>query len=88
MTLMSEEPASSDEGPPFADASFWLGRVATMIAPGIVGLWADQKFGTNYLGLIGFLVGLTSGIAQIVLRFRSLLQNPRKRSGQGGPSKS
>jgi hypothetical protein len=87
-TLMSDQPASCDKGHPYSDASFWMGRVTTMIAPGIFGLWADRRFGTNYLGLIGFLVGLTSGITQIVLRQRSLLRKPGKRSGQGGPNES
>ena len=85
---MSDHPASSDKGPPFSDASFWMGRVTTMIAPGIFGLWADRKFGTTYLGLIGFLVGLTAGITQIVLRSRSMLRKPQKRSGQGGPNET
>jgi len=65
-----------------------MSRVTTMVAPGFVGLWADHKFGTKSLGLIGFLVGLTAGITQIVLGSRKMMQNPRKKTGQGGPGQS
>jgi hypothetical protein len=76
---MSADPASGEPEPPYSEASIWLGRVTTMIAPGLVGLWADRQFGTSYLGLIGFVVGLTAGITQLLVGPRSILQKPRRK---------
>jgi F0F1-type ATP synthase assembly protein I len=85
---MSDLPASSgDREPPFSEASVWVSRVTTMIAPGLVGIWADRRFGTTYLALVGFLVGLAAGITQIVLGPGSPLRKPRKPGRTSDPTK-
>jgi hypothetical protein len=48
------------------DAMHWTSRITMialeMVAPGVVGLWADQRFGTGYLRLLGLLIGVPLGI--------------------------
>jgi hypothetical protein len=36
--------------------------VAVMVLPGIAGQWLDNKWGTGYLALVGFLFGVPFGI--------------------------
>jgi hypothetical protein len=49
-----------------------------MIAPGFAGLVVDHYYGTNYVGLLGFLIGLTVGIWQMLTGPQSILQRTRK----------
>ncbi len=55
-----------DDRSPYAIAYEWVSRVTTivgeMLLPGFVGLWLDKRWGTNYLTLSGFAVGLTVSI--------------------------
>jgi hypothetical protein len=48
----------------------WVARITTvvieMVAPGLAGQWADRRWGTNFLGLLGFAFGLTLGIWHLV----------------------
>ena len=49
-----------------AVAMEWVSRITTisleMVLPGIAGQWLDQKWGTSFLALAGFALGLTTGI--------------------------
>ena len=55
----------SEERNPMAEAFGWVARVSNvalmMVLPGLAGQWLDKKFGTNFLVLVGFVFGLTSG---------------------------
>ena len=52
---------------PMAAAVEWVSRITTValivVLPGFGGLWLDKQWGTSpFLGLLGFALGLTSGI--------------------------
>ncbi|MBX3443040.1 MAG: AtpZ/AtpI family protein [Planctomyces sp.] len=66
---MPDDPAKRSN-PELAEATIWLSRIATMIAPGLVGLWLDHRFGTRYLALCGLVLGVLSGGTQIVQAMR------------------
>lgn len=48
----------------------WVAKITTvaleMVLPGIFCLWLDQRWGTSYLGLIGFAAGMTVGIYHLL----------------------
>jgi hypothetical protein len=49
----------------------WVGRVLavalTMVLPGIGGSWLDRRWGTNYLALLGFAIGLAAGLMELMV---------------------
>ena len=55
---------------PTAEAMEWVSRIlavaAMMVLPGVAGGWIDKRFGTGFLGLLGFAVGVVSGIAYLL----------------------
>ena len=55
---------------PMAIAMQWVARVfaATlmMILPGLGGQWLDRRWGTGFLGLAGFVLGLIGGVAYLI----------------------
>lgn len=55
-----------EERPPLAVAVEWVAKITTIafefFLPGLAGQWADQRWGTKFLGLLGFGVGLTLGL--------------------------
>lgn len=57
---------SEDQRPPMAVAMEWVSRITTisleMVLPGIFGQWLDQKWGTSFLALVGFALGITTAI--------------------------
>ena len=63
----------SDSSPPphpVGQAMTWASRATTnaaeMVLPGLAGQWADKRFGTSYLTLIGFGLGLTLALWPLV----------------------
>jgi hypothetical protein len=52
----------------------WVGRilavVAEMVVPGLVGRYLDDRWGTSFLTLAGFGLGLTVGIYHLVVMTR------------------
>ena len=64
---MSEKPPAR---PPMAIAIEWVGRITTvaleMILPGILGGWLDDRWGTKFLALLGFAIGLPLGMAHLL----------------------
>jgi F0F1-type ATP synthase assembly protein I len=73
----------------FADASVWLNRIFGAIAPGLIGLWIDSRYGTRYCALIGLVLGLTSGILSFMQATKDVFKKPdhdkRSSSGQKVP---
>lgn len=61
---------SPDGRSPIAEAMEWVSRIlvvaAVMILPGLAGQWLDKRWGTGFLTLVGFAVGLTGGIGYLV----------------------
>jgi hypothetical protein len=51
---------------PVALAIEWVAKITTvgleMVLPGIFGQWLDERWGTRFLGLAGFALGITVGI--------------------------
>jgi len=84
---MSEEPLPDGrkEDLPFADATLWVSRIMSMIAPGLLGLWLDDRFGTRYLALVGLVLGLTYAVAQFVQMSRKAFRKSVKRRSAGAP---
>ena len=58
-----------------AIAMEWVSRilavVIVMIAPGLLGGWLDNRWGTGFLTLLGFAVGLTAGTAYLLMVTKS-----------------
>lgn len=48
----------------------WVSKITTvaleMVLPGIGGMWLDAKFGTSFVGMLGFVLGLVVGIWHLV----------------------
>ena len=61
---------------PVGDAMMWVSRIMaiglTMFLPGVAGGWLDAQLGTNFIGPLGFVVGLS-------LAFYSLWQLAARR---------
>ena len=49
-----------------AAAMEWVSRIlaasAAMVLPGILGSWLDRRWGTEFLTLVGFGVGIALGL--------------------------
>jgi hypothetical protein len=58
-----------------ATAMNWVTKITTvtleMILPGLVGWWLDDRFGTRFLALLGFAVGVPLGIRHLIATTKS-----------------
>jgi len=56
---------------PIGLATEWVTRVLTvvilMVGPGLLGSWVDQRLGTQFLVLVGFVFGLIAGIYYLLV---------------------
>ena len=84
---MSDNPASGKrrEGAEFAEASLWISRITSTIAPGLLGLWVDSKLGTRYWGLVGLVLGVTSGVLHLSQAAKDAFKKPVKRNTEEPP---
>lgn len=61
---------SPDDPLPMAAAMQWVSKITTvsleMILPGIGGGWLDAKWGTSFIGPLGFALGLVVGITHLL----------------------
>lgn len=75
---------SSDEPSPVSEAMTWVSRVlavaAMMVLPGLGGQWLDKRWGTGFLGAVGFIFGLVSGMAYLLAMTK---RQPRGPMGGG-----
>jgi len=73
--------STPEKRPPMAVAVEWVAKITTIsfefFLPGLAGQWADQRWGTNFLGLLGFAIGLTMGLWHLLLMTKS--ERPSKR---------
>lgn len=80
---------SPDGRSPIAEAMEWVSRIlavaAVMVLPGLAGQWLDKRWGTGFLALVGFAIGLTSGIAYLV-KITSVPLGGKKRNGHNKTS--
>ena len=67
---MAERPAH-----PMAVAMEWVARIfaATLMMslPGLGGQWLDARWGTRFIGVTGFVLGLVSGMAYLIMATRA-----------------
>jgi hypothetical protein len=53
----------------------WVSQITTVVAemvlPGLAGQWLDRRWGTKFIGLTGFGLGLTVGIWHLLAMTRS-----------------
>jgi hypothetical protein len=57
-----------------AAAMQWVARIFAsalmMFLPGLGGQWLDRRWGTRFLGLVGFAIGLVGGVAYLIAATR------------------
>jgi len=53
-----------------AAAYIWVSRIFSicgeMVLPGILGYWLDQYWGTKFIAILGFMLGLTLGMVHLI----------------------
>jgi ATP synthase protein I len=63
--------AEQDDRPPMVVALEWVSKITTvaleMVLPGILGTWLDHRWGTNFLTVVGFAIGLGGGIWHLLI---------------------
>jgi hypothetical protein len=62
----------------------WASRVTTvcleMVLPGIGGQWLDKRWGTNYLALLGLVIGVSVGIMHLLAMTKQAEQSKNKKT--------
>lgn len=73
----------SYERPPLAVAMEWVSRIITvaleMVLPGLAGGWLDKRWGTGFLALVGFALGVSLGIWHLIVMTKPRKGMPDKR---------
>jgi hypothetical protein len=63
-----------------AVAMEWVSRilavVVLMVGPGLLGGWLDRRWGTGFLTLLGFALGLTGGTAYLLIITKAKTTRP------------
>ncbi|MCG8583161.1 MAG: AtpZ/AtpI family protein [Pirellulales bacterium] len=63
-----------DERNPMVAAMAWVSRITTvaieMVLPGVVGSWLDRRWGTGFLALTGFAIGVSVGMWHLLKMVR------------------
>ena len=61
---------SGDKRPPMAVAMQWVSQITTivmeMVLPGLAGQWLDNRWGTKFLALAGFGIGMATAIWHLI----------------------
>ena len=72
---------------PIAVAMGWVSRVMSvlvvMVLPGLAGIWLDQKWGTSFLAMVGFAIGMVIGMTWLLVM---AVVETKKNSGRGESS--
>ena len=75
---------SPDRRPPMTVALEWVSRVmavvVVMVGPGLLGNWLDNRWGTGFLTVLGFAVGLTVGTAYLLALTKASSKRPPRDS--------
>ena len=68
---------------PMAVAMQWVGRVFAsvlmMCLPGVGGQMLDRRWGTHFIGLAGFVLGLVVGVAYLIAITRAAERERKKK---------
>ncbi|MEX0715777.1 MAG: AtpZ/AtpI family protein [Planctomycetaceae bacterium] len=71
-----------------AIAMEWVSRIIAvaliMVLPGLGGHWLDARWGTSFLALAGFALGITAGIYHLLLMTKN--KPKARRGGERSPS--
>jgi len=63
---------------PIAAGLEWVARITTvsleMVLPGIAGQWLDERWGTGFLALLGFAIGIPVSIWHLLIMTRTVGQ--------------
>ena len=76
---------------PMALAVEWVAKITTvaleMVLPGVAGQWLDRRWGTGFLGLAGFALGLVVGMWHLLRMLPKVSNRPpaAKRSSSEVP---
>jgi hypothetical protein len=74
---------------PMAMALVWVSRITTvgfeMVLPGLAGHWLDRQFGTGYLAVLGFVLGMIGGMWHLI-RMTSPSSRPDRPGQDDSPS--
>ncbi len=66
-----------------AIAMVWVARIFAaalmMFLPGLGGQWLDRRWGTGFLGPVGFVLGLVGGMMFLIAATRSAEQDRRSK---------
>jgi hypothetical protein len=69
--ILSDASRKPSQGNPMSLATQWVARIFAvsllMILPGVGGRWLDEKLGTEFLTLLGFGLGLVSGVVSLLV---------------------
>ena len=64
----------------------WVSQITTVVAemvlPGLAGVWLDHRWGTKFLALAGFALGLTVGIWHLIAMTQPKTQEPGRDSNR------
>ena len=56
----------SENRPPMALALEWVSKITVvtmeMVLPGLAGDWLDKRYGTAFLAIVGFILGISCGM--------------------------
>jgi hypothetical protein len=88
--------SQNDGQSPIGTAMQWVSQITTvaleMVLPGIAGHWLDKRWGTEFLALLGFGIGVPLAIWHLLLlskrdqerRSRRLDKTEREKTDRGG----
>jgi uncharacterized membrane protein (DUF2068 family) len=62
-------------------AMHWMARTIAvsfvMFAPGFIGFLLDERWGTNYLAIVGFAIGMPLGITVLLILMKQFMPKAR-----------
>jgi hypothetical protein len=75
---------------PWAEAFDWAARVMAvsceMFVPGLAGRWLDRRWGTEFIGLLGFVFGIALGMYHL-LHMTRVFTKPDRGGDREGKSR-
>jgi len=79
-------PDDQNKRSPAAIGYEWVSRVTTvcleMVLPGIGGQWLDERWGTNFLALLGLVIGVTVGITHLLAMTKQAERSKKEKKSQ------
>ena len=77
-SLVNPSPTQSTN--PIGEGIKWVAQITTValetILPGVAGHWLDQRWGTSFLAMVGFALGLSLGLYHLLVLTRSKNRPP------------